>query len=104
MNTLYINIKYQQPSVKKFLLFLLNRLLKDFSATNTIITKTRCRKQCSGPSVESSQRFKEDKRQKEIIIVTKWSFQIDLLAIDDDNDGADIADDVCFCYFITTFF
>jgi len=64
-----------------------------FSAMNTIVTKTRCglNQFNMGPLVESSLRFKEDKRQKEIITAQEglhpfWSFQIDLLEVDDAKD------------------
>jgi hypothetical protein len=72
-----------------------------FSAMNTIVTKTRCRlKQNNiGPLVESSLRFKQDRRQKERITAQEGlppfgSFHIDLLEVDDANDGADIDDNV----------
>jgi len=68
---------------------------------NTIVTKTRCRlKQNNiGPLVESSLRFKQDRRQKERITAQEGlppfgSFHIDLLEVDDANDGADIDDNV----------
>jgi hypothetical protein len=68
-----------------------------FSAMNTIVTKTRCHlKQCNiGILTNISPLI--FKRQKEIITAQVGLypfryFQIDLLEVDDANDGADIAD------------